>query len=35
MPQSYQSSPETPLSFEHTLKLENVPDKDLPEAVKR
>ena len=44
MPRSHQSSPEiphkqaqsqTPLSFEHILKLENEPDKDLPEAIKR
>ena len=43
MPQPYQSSPEippqaqsqTPLSFEHTLKLENEPDKAVPEAIKR
>jgi V8-like Glu-specific endopeptidase len=43
MPRSHHSSREPhkqmhsqmPLSFEHTLKLKNEPDKDLPEAIKR
>src|SRR4030088_1389089 len=40
MSKSRRRSPDTPhsekpLSFEHTLKLRNEPDKDLPEAIKK
>jgi len=40
MAKSHQSSTDlphkqAPLSFEHTLKLKNEPDEDLPEAIKR